>query len=183
MSKIHGKDTKPEVLLRKELWHRGWRYRKNFRKLPGSPDIVMTKYRLCIFVDSEFFHGKGFYGGLESKKYESLEEQLKHSNHPDYWLPKIKRNMERDQEVDAELTEEGWHIIHFWSKDVMKHTDECVHTVEETLATLMVGENAADAEGQEASGTEDSCEEALEPADASQAEEAQEDAGDSAEEG
>lgn len=88
MSKIHGKDTKPEVLLRKELWHMGWRYRKNFRKLPGSPDIVMTKYRLCIFVDSEFFHGKGFYGGLESKKYESLEEQLKHSNHPDYWLPK-----------------------------------------------------------------------------------------------
>lgn len=157
MSKIHGKDTKPEVLLRKELWHRGYRYRKNFRKLPGSPDIVMTKYRLCIFVDSEFFHGKGFYGGLESKKYESLEEQLRHSNHPDYWLPKIKRNMERDQEVDAELTEDGWHIIHFWSKDVMKHTDECVRTVEETLADITLKEcsqeNASDAV-QDASGSD-----------------------------
>lgn len=145
MSKIHGKDTKPEVLLRKGLWHRGYRYRKNFRKLPGSPDIVMTKYRLCIFVDSEFFHGKGFYGGLESKKYESLEEQLKHSNHPDYWLPKIKRNMERDQEVDAELTESGWHIIHFWSRDVMKHTDDCIRTVEETLATITLAESGAEA--------------------------------------
>ena len=173
MSKIHGKDTKPEVLLRKELWHRGYRYRKNFRKLPGSPDIVMTKYRLCIFVDSEFFHGKGFYGGLESKKYESLEEQLKHSNHPDYWLPKIKRNMERDQEVDAELTESGWHIIHFWSKDVMKHTDECIRTVEETLATLTLGEDAhADAEdaAQDVSEVECTAEEPSELAAASQAE-------------
>ena len=109
----------------------------------------MTKYRLCIFVDSEFFHGKGFYGGLESKKYKSLEEQLRHSNHPDYWLPKIKRNMERDQEVDAELTEDGWHIIHFWSKDVMKYTDKCIRTVEETLADIRLKEcsqeNASDA--------------------------------------
>ncbi len=141
MSKIHGKDTKPEIVLRKELWHRGWRYRKNYRKLPGTPDIVLTKYRLCIFVDSEFFHGKGFYGGLKSKKYDSLEEQLQHSNHPDYWIPKIKRNMERDQEVDAELTEDGWHIIHFWSNDVLKKTDECVRTVEETISEL-TGEDA-----------------------------------------
>lgn len=153
MSKIHGKDTKPEVMLRKELWHRGWRYRKNLRKLPGSPDIVLTKYRLCIFVDSEFFHGKGFYGGLESRKYESLEEQLSHSNHPDYWIPKIKRNMERDREVDAELAEDGWHIIHFWSRDVMKKTDECVQAVEETIAEISAGRAQAGRTDAAADGT------------------------------
>jgi DNA mismatch endonuclease (patch repair protein) len=76
MQHIRGKDTKPEIVLRKALWHKGYRYRKNLKDLPGHPDIVLTKYRICIFVDSEFFHGKGFDMDYESRKYNSLHEQF-----------------------------------------------------------------------------------------------------------
>ena len=63
MQHIRCENTKPEVLLRKALWRKGYRYRKNYKQLPGKPDIVLTKYRICIFVDSEFFHGKNFESG------------------------------------------------------------------------------------------------------------------------
>jgi DNA mismatch endonuclease (patch repair protein) len=133
MAAIHSSDTKPEIILRKRLWNLGYRYRKNYKALPGKPDIVLTKYKICIFVDSEFFHGKGFYSGYESKKYSSLEEQLKHSNHPDFWLNKIRRNMEHDQHVDTQLKEMGWIVLRFWSKDVIKQTDNCIASIEETI--------------------------------------------------
>lgn len=76
MQHIRSKNTKPEVLLRKALWRKGYRYRKNYKQLPGKPDIVFTKYRICIFVDSEFFHGKNFESGYKSNKYSSLKDQL-----------------------------------------------------------------------------------------------------------
>lgn len=139
MAAIRGKDTKPEIKLRLELWRRGYRYRKNFRGLPGKPDIVFLKPRICVFVDGEFFHGKGFFSGGRSHKYDSLEDQLKHANHSDFWLKKIRRNMERDEEVNALLRQEGWLVIRFWSKDVMKETDRCVATVEEALTTRIGG--------------------------------------------
>ena len=139
MAAIRGKDTKPEIKLRLELWRRGYRYRKNFRGLPGKPDIVFLKPRICVFVDGEFFHGKGFFSGGGSHKYDSLEDQLKHANHSDFWLKKIRRNMERDEEVNALLRQEGWLVIRFWSKDVMKETDRCVATVEEALTTRIGG--------------------------------------------
>ena len=133
MRHIRGADTKPEIALRKLLWHNGYRYRKNYNGLPGKPDIVLIKYRICIFVDSEFFHGKGFEGGYNSRKYTSLREQLEHSNNSEFWLKKIQRNMERDREVDAELHGLGWNVLHFWSKDVLKNPDDCVRLIEETL--------------------------------------------------
>ena len=133
MQKIRGKDTEPEIILRKALWSRGYRYRKNWKKLPGKPDIVLTKYKICIFIDSEFFHGKGFYGEYESKKYGSLEEQLRHSNHPEFWLEKIKGNMEHDEKVNKELKSMGWTVVRFWSRDVRKNTDECMKTVDEIV--------------------------------------------------
>ncbi len=136
MQNIRGKDTRPEVVLRKALWHQGYRYRKNYKQLPGRPDIVLTKQRICIFVDSEFFHGKGFETGYESNKYQSLREQLEHGNNSDFWMKKIQRNMERDREVDAELRALGWYTLRFWSKDVLKHTDECLSAVEELLFSL-----------------------------------------------
>jgi DNA mismatch endonuclease (patch repair protein) len=133
MQRIRAKDTKPEVVLRKELWHKGFRYRKNWKELPGKPDIVLTKYKICIFIDSEFFHGKGFKSGYESNKYSSLEEQLRHSNHSEFWLEKIQKNMERDLKINAELTGNGWKVLRFWSRDVLKNTDQCITTIEETL--------------------------------------------------
>lgn len=82
MSHIKGKDTSIEVILRKALWHKGIRYRKNYKKLPGTPDIAITKYRIAIFCDSEFFHGYNW----EVKK-----QKLGHNR--EYWIKKIERNM------------------------------------------------------------------------------------------
>ena len=140
MQHIRSKDTKPEIILRKALWHKGYRYRKNWKELPGKPDIVITKYKICIFVDSEFFHGKGFYGDYESNKYDSLEEQLEHSNNSDFWLEKIKSNIKHDVEIRKTLSGMGWTVLKFWSRDVQNHTDECLRTIDETVFHSMFTE-------------------------------------------
>lgn len=133
MQHIKSTDTKPELLLRKKLWHCGYRYRKNYKVLPGKPDIVLTKYRICIFIDSEFFHGKGFEGGYDSRKYSSLKEQLKYSNNSDFWMQKIQRNMDHDRKVNAELNGLGWKVIRFWSKDVLNDSDNCIKDILEMI--------------------------------------------------
>ena len=92
MRKIHSKDTSIELLLRKALWHKGYRYRKNYKALPGSPDIVLTKYKIAIFCDSEFFHGKDW---------EILKLRLEKGKNPDFWIKKIERNRNRDYENDC----------------------------------------------------------------------------------
>ena len=94
MSRIRGKDTSIEMTLRKALWAKGYRYRKNVKDLPGRPDIALTKYKIAIFCDSEFFHGKDW---------ETLKPRLEKGKNPDYWIPKIERNMERDREKDRRL--------------------------------------------------------------------------------
>lgn len=134
MGAIRGTDTRPEIVLRKALWRRGFRYRKNLRSLPGKPDIVLTKYRICIFVDSEFFHGKDFYSGYQSRKYTSLKEQIEHSNHPEFWLKKITGNMEHDRSVTKKLESEGWKVIRFWSKKVLHNTDSCIAVIEQLIS-------------------------------------------------
>lgn len=124
MSRIRGKDTSIEVTLRKALWKKGYRYRKNYKALPGRPDIALTKYKIAIFCDSEFFHGKDW---------EVLRPKLERGKNPDYWVPKIERNMERDKEKDGALLFAGWTVIHFWGKDILKNTDECVKVIEELI--------------------------------------------------
>lgn len=124
MVNIKSKDTSIEVCLRKALWERGIRYRKNYDKIPGKPDIALTKYRIAIFCDSEFFHGKDW---------EVLKPRLKKSNNSDYWINKISRNMERDDEVNKQLLFMGWTVIRFWGKDISKKTDECVKVIEEAI--------------------------------------------------
>jgi T/G mismatch-specific endonuclease len=106
------------------LWARGIHYRKNYDKIPGKPDIALTKYRIAIFCDSEFFHGKDW---------EVLKPRLKKSNNSDYWIHKISRNMERDDEVNKQLLFMGWTVIRFWGKDISKKTDECVRVIEEAI--------------------------------------------------
>ena len=112
MRKIHSKDTSIELLLRKALWHKGYRYRKNYKALPGSPDIVLTKYKIAIFCDSEFFHGKDW---------DVLKPQLERGNNGSFWIKKIARNMERDDEVNKALLFRGWTVIRFWGKDIMRY--------------------------------------------------------------
>lgn len=124
MSRIRGKDTSIEVALRKALWHRGFRYRKNYKGLPGRPDIVLTKYRIAIFCDSEFFHGKDW---------QILKPRLEKGKNPDYWVKKIERNIQRDEEKDQQLNFMGWTVIHFWGKDILKDTEQCVRVIEETI--------------------------------------------------
>ncbi len=124
MSRIRGKDTSIEVVLRKALWHKGFRYRKNYKKLPGRPDIVLTKYHIAIFCDSEFFHGKDW---------EILKPRLEKGKNPDYWVKKIERNIQRDEEKDQQLNFMGWTVIHFWGKDILKDTEQCIRVIEETI--------------------------------------------------
>ena len=124
MRNIHSSDTKIEVVLRKALWHKGYRYRKNYNKLPGRPDIVLTKYKIAIFCDGEFFHGKDW---------DILKQKLKNSNNSEYWITKISKNIERDNDVDKKLICEGWTVIRFWGKDILKHTDECLKVIEEVI--------------------------------------------------
>lgn len=107
MSHMRGKDTSIEIILRKALWRNGYRYRKNCASLPGRPDIALTKYKVAIFCDGEFFHGKDW---------EVLKPRLQRGKNSDYWIPKIERNMERDQEKDKELLFLGWTVIHFGEK-------------------------------------------------------------------
>ena len=124
MSKIHSKDTSIELLLRKALWHKGYRYRKNYKVLPGSPDIVLTKYKIAIFCDSEFFHGKDW---------DSLKTRLEKGKNPEFWINKIERNRNRDYENDKKLLFLGYTVIHFWGQDIIKHTDECIQAIEESI--------------------------------------------------
>ena len=104
MKNIRSHDTKIEVILRRALWNKGYRYRKNYKQLPGKPDIVLTKYRIAIFCDGEFFHGKDW---------EVLKPRLEKSNNSEFWISKISRNRERDDEINKRLLFEGWTVIRF----------------------------------------------------------------------
>lgn len=124
MQNIRSKDTQIEVMLRKALFAKGIRYRKNYRKLPGKPDIVLIKYKIAIFCDGEFFHGKDW---------EVLKPKLQNSNNSEFWIKKISKNIERDDEINKKLLFMGWTVIRFWGSDIKKRTDECVRVIEEAI--------------------------------------------------
>lgn len=124
MAAIKNKDTKIELILRKALWHKGYRYRKNDTRLPGKPDIVLPRYHIAIFCDSEFFHGKDF---------EALKKQLSKSDNSDFWIDKIQKNIKRDMDVEKELKSQGWTVLRFWGKEITKDTDGCIRAIEEVI--------------------------------------------------
>ena len=109
-------------MLAKALWHKGFRYRLNYKRLPGSPDIALTKYRIAIFVDGEFWHG--YYWDDKKARLKSNRE---------YWIAKIERNIARDIKNDQLLILMGWSVLHFGDKEVKKYLDRCVSTVVETI--------------------------------------------------
>ena len=118
MAAIRGKNTKPELIVRKGLWSRGFRYRLNHRRLPGHPDLVLRKYRTCIFVNGCFWHGHGV---AMAPQIENLEFRIKSSDcckipksNREFWVEKIRRNKERDKEEQRRLAEMGWHCITVW---------------------------------------------------------------------
>lgn len=118
MSRVRLKRGVGETMLAKLLWHSGIRYRYNYKKLPGSPDIAITKHHIAIFIDGEFWHGKDW---------EKRKNRLKSNR--DYWIEKIEENIARDQRVDQELFLMGWSVVRFWEKDVKKHPEDCASVV------------------------------------------------------
>lgn len=130
MHNIKSKDSGIEVALRKALWAKGYRYRKNYKDLPGKPDVALTKYKVAVFCDSEFFHGKDWD--------ESLHAQILRGSNAEFWEKKILRNMERDREVTAKLEAMGWTVLRFWGKDIKKNLEGCVTTIEEALKNVVV---------------------------------------------
>lgn len=124
MQHIKSKDTNLEIKLRRALWEAGYRYRKNYRSLPGKPDIVFTKYKIAVFCDSEFFHGKDW---------DKLQEQLRKGHNAEFWIEKISKNIARDQRVNDELSALGWTVIRFWGTEIKKNVDGCVNIIGKTI--------------------------------------------------
>lgn len=125
MGKVRLKNGKAETILAKRIWHEGYRYRRNYKKLPGSPDIAILRHHVAVFVDGEFWHGENW---------EERKAKLKHNR--EYWIEKIEENIARDKRVDAQLKELGWIPIHFWEKQVLKNTDECLNAILELINTV-----------------------------------------------
>lgn len=118
MRAVKSKGSKEEVLLAKALWQLGYRYRKNNKTVFGKPDLTFKKYKLAVFVDSEFFHGKDW----EIKKHEIKSNK-------EFWYKKIERNIERDKEVTLYLQKEGWTVLRFWSIEIKKGLDNCISQI------------------------------------------------------
>lgn len=121
MSRIKSKNTSIELLLRRELWKRGYRYRVNDKRVFGKPDIVFYKQKIAIFCDSEFWHGKKF---LEGERFKT---------NADFWETKIKRNIERDLEVNERLKSEGWAVLRFWGSEIKTHLDDCIQIIQKRM--------------------------------------------------
>lgn len=118
MASIKGKNTKPEIRLRKALWHAGFRYRKNYKFLPGKPDIVSKKYKIAIFVDGEFWHGH---------RWETRKVTIKTNRA--FWIPKIESNIQRDTKNNLALMSQGYKVFRFWEQEVRHELGQCVKQV------------------------------------------------------
>ena len=119
MQAVKNKDSKIELLLRKELWARGLRYQKNSKKVFGKPDIVFIGKKVAVFCDSEFWHGYDW-------DYKKNDIQSR----SDFWVPKIERNMQRDIEVTTRLTQEGWTVLRFWGNEIKHDLKSCADIIE-----------------------------------------------------
>ena len=119
MKQVKNKDSLIELILRKELWKRGMRYRKNVKNICGKPDIAFIGKRIAVFVDSEFWHGYNF----------EVNKENIHSNKI-FWFNKIKRNIESDLEVTIQLRDSGWVVLRFWGNDIKRNLKGCADEIE-----------------------------------------------------
>lgn len=118
MRAIKSTGTKDEIRLAKALWHLGYRYRKNNKTVFGKPDLTFKKYRIAIFIDSEFFHGKDW-----------KTEKLHIKSNQEFWHKKIERNRDRDNEINQFLQQNDWTVIRFWSKDIKNNLNFCIEKI------------------------------------------------------
>lgn len=122
MRQVKNKDSKIELLLRKELWSRGLRYRKNVKKVFGNPDIAFIGKKIAVFCDSEFWHG-----------YDWKNRKADIKSNQDFWITKIERNMQRDMEVTETLQKDGWIVLRFWGKEIQKQTEKCADIIQKAV--------------------------------------------------
>ncbi len=122
MRQVKNKDSDIEIMLRKELWSRGLRYQKNVNGIIGKPDIVFKGKKVAIFCDSEFWHGYDW---------ENRKKDFK--SNKEFWITKIERNIERDEEVNAQLKKIGWKVLRFWGRDIKKNCKECADLIQTIL--------------------------------------------------
>lgn len=122
MKAIRSSGSSIELKLAKELWQKGYRYRKNVKTVFGKPDIAFIKNKIAIFVDSEFWHGKDW-----------KIHKGDHKSNRKYWLKKIERNIERDKEVNFKLKSDGWVVLRFWGKDIERRIEYCVKKIEKVI--------------------------------------------------
>ncbi len=140
MSQIKGKNTKPEELVRKYLFSKGFRYRKNVPNLPGKPDIVLPKYKTCIFVNGCFWHGHY----VELEKMESSKCCRIPNTNREFWVAKIRRNKERDKAEQRKLAEMGWHCITIWECELIpKRCEETLEAIAFTLNHIWLQDHGA----------------------------------------
>ncbi len=125
MSKIRGKNTQPELAFRKALYAAGYRYRIDYKKLIGKPDILLKKYKTAIFIDGEYWHGHNW-----------SARKPKVKTNREFWIAKIERNMQRDREVNAELERLGYTVFRFWETEIKKELDACLQIVITHLKSL-----------------------------------------------
>lgn len=118
MGKIRGRNTKPELAFRKALYASGYRYRVDYKKLIGKPDILLKKYRTAIFIDGEYWHGHNW---------EKRKPKVKTNR--EFWIAKIERNMQRDREVNEELERLGYKVFRFWETQIKKELENCLQEV------------------------------------------------------
>ena len=146
MAAIHSKDTKPEMIVRRGLWKRGFRYRLNHKRLPGHPDLVLKKYRTCIFVNGCFWHGHNVVlPQVNSEKGIVNSECCKIPKaNREFWVAKISRNQQRDIEEQRKLAEMGWHCITVWECELKpSKRDDTLKSLAYTLNKIWLEDHDA----------------------------------------
>lgn len=119
MKAVKNKDSEIEILLRRELWSRGLRYRKNVKTVYGKPDIAFIGKKIAVFCDSEFWHGYAW---------EIAQDEFQ--SRRDFWIPKIERNIQRDKEVNERLRNDGWIVLRFWGREIKKDVSACADIIQ-----------------------------------------------------
>lgn len=122
MKAIKNKNSQIEIALSKALWQKGYRYRRNCKDIIGKPDIAFLKYKIAIFIDSEFWHG-----------YDWNNKKREFKSNKDFWINKIESNMKRDELVNRELIKKGWIVLRFWGKQIKKDLTQCIEIIDKTL--------------------------------------------------
>lgn len=128
MRAVKAAGSEIEKTLARALRRRGHYFACNVGTVPGKPDIVFRRLKVAVFCDSEFWHGKNW-----------RVRQNDFKSHQDFWLPKIEANMRRDRQVNRLLKKDGWTVLRFWGKDILKRTDRCVAKIERIIESKRNG--------------------------------------------